>query len=124
MMPRCGVSAWPCALLLLSLPAVAQNCPDRTVRIIVPTAPGGSIETTARVLAAKLSDRWGKPVIIENRPGASIKLALATPDVRDRLENLGMDIRTGAAEELQKKLTADIQKWPRLVKEKNIQIAP
>ena len=52
--------------------AAAQTYPERTVRIIVPTAPGGSIDTTARVVAGKLSDLWRKPVIIENRPGAAM----------------------------------------------------
>src|SRR5207253_11357555 len=56
----------------LSHQAAPQTLPERTVRIIVPTAPGGSIDTTARVIAAKLSDIWGKPVIIENRPGAGM----------------------------------------------------
>ena len=40
-----------------------QGYPERTVRIIVPTAAGGSIDTTARVIAAALAERWGKPVV-------------------------------------------------------------
>ena len=53
-------------------PAAAQTYPDRAVRIIVPTAAGGSIDTTARVIGAKLGELWGKPVVIENRPGAAM----------------------------------------------------
>ena len=65
-----GVSALATLGLLAS--AGAQSYPERTVRIIVPTAPGGSIDTTARVVAAKLAELWGKPVVIENRPGAAM----------------------------------------------------
>src|SRR6516165_1446068 len=71
----CGVVAAAVALLGSPAQARAQAIPDhgnpeRTVRIIVPTAAGGSIDTTARVVAAALAERWGKPVVIENRPGA------------------------------------------------------
>jgi tripartite-type tricarboxylate transporter receptor subunit TctC len=52
----------------------AQGFPDRSVKIVVPTAPGGSIDLTGRVIGEKLQARWGKPVIVENRPGASMRL--------------------------------------------------
>lgn len=59
--------------------------PDRAIRIIVPTSPGGAIDTTARIIGEKLQARWGKPVVIENRPGASMQVgaeavAKAPPD--------------------------------------------
>jgi tripartite-type tricarboxylate transporter receptor subunit TctC len=48
----------------------ADNYPDRVVRIIVPFPPGGSVDTTARILAQKLSERFGQQFIVENRAGA------------------------------------------------------
>jgi tripartite-type tricarboxylate transporter receptor subunit TctC len=60
------------AVCTVACPTFAQSYPDRTVRVIVPTAPGGSIDTTARVVGAKLTEFWGKPVVIENRPGAGM----------------------------------------------------
>jgi tripartite-type tricarboxylate transporter receptor subunit TctC len=64
---------WAALLAALAAPpAAAQNYPDRAVRIIVPTAAGGSIDTTARVVGAKLAELWGRPVVIENRPGAAM----------------------------------------------------
>jgi tripartite-type tricarboxylate transporter receptor subunit TctC len=49
--------------------------PERTVRIAVPYAPGGGNDTLARVLGRKLEEIWGKPVIIENKPGANTMIA-------------------------------------------------
>jgi tripartite-type tricarboxylate transporter receptor subunit TctC len=54
--------------------AAAQGFPDHTVKIIVPTAPGGAIDTTARVVAEKMQAKWGKPVVVENRTGAAMRI--------------------------------------------------
>ena len=83
----CGTFTAALAIAVLGLPreTQAQGFPERTVRIIVPTAAGGSIDTTARVVAGKLAELWGKPVVIENRAGAAMIIgteaaAKAAPD--------------------------------------------
>ena len=60
------------ALLLLGIgPAPAQDqYPSHTIKIIVPTSPGATTDVLARVIGQALSQSWGRPVIVENRPGA------------------------------------------------------
>jgi tripartite-type tricarboxylate transporter receptor subunit TctC len=55
---------------MAAAPLQAQTYPERTVRIVSPYPPGGSVDLMARVLAAKLSDVFGSSVIVENRSGA------------------------------------------------------
>jgi tripartite-type tricarboxylate transporter receptor subunit TctC len=74
-----------CTAMLLSLPATAADYPARTVRVVVPFAPGGGIDLTARVVGQRLTEALGQSFVVENRPGAGGALgseivARATPD--------------------------------------------
>ncbi len=65
------------ALLLgLAGPALATDFPNKPVRILTPFPAGSGPETVLRLLAEKLQRRWGKPVIVENRPGANGFIAI------------------------------------------------
>ena len=55
-----------------ALPVAAQAAwPNRPVKIVVPTGPGSSLDLIARAMSDKLAARWGQPVVIDNKPGAS-----------------------------------------------------
>ncbi|HEY4069565.1 MAG TPA: tripartite tricarboxylate transporter substrate binding protein [Burkholderiaceae bacterium] len=61
---------------LAAAPAEAQDAfPSKLVRIIIPTAPGGSMDALARVIAEKMTASWGQQVIVESRAGANTVLA-------------------------------------------------
>ena len=73
------------ALALASAAVSAQNYPTRTVRIVVPYAPGGNTDFTARVIAGKLTEIFGQQVVVENRAGGATNIgsdlvAKAAPD--------------------------------------------
>jgi tripartite-type tricarboxylate transporter receptor subunit TctC len=85
-----GIRSTPTAALfavlaLAAAPAAAQDYPTKPVSFIVPYAAGGSLDTMGRVIGARLEQRLGKPVVVENRPGmASVigasYVARSTPD--------------------------------------------
>ncbi len=70
MSPMVALPVLTLPTMVSSTPALAQEFPTRPIRIIVPTAAAGSPDVLARLIAERLRDRWGQPVVIENRAGA------------------------------------------------------
>ncbi|WP_372622895.1 Bug family tripartite tricarboxylate transporter substrate binding protein [Falsiroseomonas sp.] len=63
------------AALALARPALAW--PDRQIRLLVGFAPGGAVDTVARLIAGPMGEALGQSVVVENRPGASANIAAA-----------------------------------------------
>jgi tripartite-type tricarboxylate transporter receptor subunit TctC len=73
------------ALLGISAASAQEPYPSRVVKIVLPVLPGSTTDIMARLVADQLSQKWGKPVIVENMPGAAMNLgseyvAHADPD--------------------------------------------
>jgi tripartite-type tricarboxylate transporter receptor subunit TctC len=78
-------TAMLCVLAALHLPAFAQDFPTRPIRIVVPFPAGGPTDILSRIVAQKMSEDFGQPVVVENRPGAdtalgAVQVARAAPD--------------------------------------------
>ena len=65
------VSVLSLALLSATATTFAQNYPAKPIRLIVPAAPGGGTDYSARLIGAKLTELWGQTVVIDNRTGAA-----------------------------------------------------
>src|SRR5215218_10067523 len=68
------------AMATICIPALAsaqaQTWPQRSVRFILPLGPGSGVDIGARLIADRLSAKWGKPVVVENKPGGDAIVAI------------------------------------------------
>ena len=89
--PRSGIAHVLRHLLFIALTfllpqaANAQVWPARPVRVVVPSSPGGGLDSLARILTARLTEIWGQPIVLDNKPGANFiigtdAVAKASPD--------------------------------------------
>ena len=80
-----GVVAAASLALWAPAGAAQEPYPSRRVKIVIPSAPGSTTDTLARIVADKLGQAWGKPVVVENIPGGAMNIgasavARAAPD--------------------------------------------
>ena len=73
------------ALLVISTAAAQTNYPEKPIRVVVGFPPGGQPDTVARLVGQKFAEAWGKPVVVDNVPGAggniaADRVAKAAPD--------------------------------------------
>ena len=83
--PFARLAAAVALLLTLTLSALAQSYPTRSILLVVPFAPGGPADVLARLIAQKLGEDLGQQIVVENRPGANTiigaqAVAKAKPD--------------------------------------------
>ena len=60
-------------------PATAQDFPTRPVTMVVPFPPGGAGDILSRMIGPRLEQKWGKPLVVENKPGVLAQVAGGPP---------------------------------------------
>jgi tripartite-type tricarboxylate transporter receptor subunit TctC len=104
-----------CAAVLAAGAAAAQPAapayPVKPIRILVGNAPGGGIDITARAVGQKLTEKWGKSVVVDNRPGASglIAMEVAAQSAADGYTLLVISGSLIASAGVQKKVSFDVR---------------
>jgi tripartite-type tricarboxylate transporter receptor subunit TctC len=68
----------PLLFLIVIFPIAAQDYPSKPIRVVVPFPPGGATDLITRRIGEKLTQRWGQPVVVENKPGANTIIGTET----------------------------------------------
>jgi len=99
-------------LALLAGAAVAQTWPSKPVKLVVTYPPGGSSDLMARVFGQRLSEIWGKPVIVESKPGAagSIGMEYAARQANDGYSFVIGNIGPAAVNPIMTKVPYDVER--------------
>jgi len=103
-------------LLCITGMALAETYPQRPVRVIMPTAPGGGSDVPGRVVAQKLWESFGKQFFVENIPGAGTNIGIGTAD---RAKPDGHTILV-APEEFGAYIMAELARWGKVIRDANI----
>src|SRR5262245_17163357 len=97
---------------LIASSATAQTFPSRPIRFLVPFAPGGATDITARIIAPRLGERLGQQVVVDNRPGAGsiVGTQILARSTADGHSIMLAEIAFGANPALHSKLPYDTRK--------------
>ena len=96
--------------------AIGQEFPTRPVRMIVGFSPGGANDTLGRMVANKLTERWGKQVV------ADILAVQDGKDLQDTLAKEGAAVVKRSGAEFGEHITSEIAKWAKVIKAGNIKL--
>jgi tripartite-type tricarboxylate transporter receptor subunit TctC len=109
---KCGAALWTAVMFGMATPAVAQNYPAKTVRMIVPFSAGSGSDTLGRLIAGALTESFGQQVIVDNRAGAAgnIGAELAARAPGDGYTLLFANIGHAANVTLYRNMAYDIQR--------------
>ncbi len=139
------ISAWAIAagVLGFACSAIAQSFPAKSMRIIVPVAPGGGLDPQARLLGKKFQESMGQTVVVENRPSASTMIgtewvvrapadgytlsieianAIKAPDAREFMAKEGAEPVGSSPQDFAAFFKMEIDRYAQVIKAANIRV--